>query len=123
MAPAVVDPDAVGRLEIVAHVNVGRAVAVDVAEHDRQSQVARRVAQRMAVGCEKRAVRPGDRSELALAVIQIEHVRRAQFDQLAGDDFVALRVTTGDDIVGLRTLRTEISPPLRRIEFSPLFAM
>ena len=40
---AVVDPDAVGPVkEIVAHVNVRQAVAVDVAEHHAQAPVGRR---------------------------------------------------------------------------------
>ncbi len=52
-ARSIIDPDAIRGLEVVAHVNVRRAVAVDVAENDGKAHVVRLALERLAVDVEK----------------------------------------------------------------------
>src|SRR5439155_18385098 len=77
-ARALVDPDSIGGKEIVAHINVGQAVAVDVPEHCRETPIVRRLRQRFAVFVEKRAAGKGDRDEICSALIAIKNVRFPQ---------------------------------------------
>ena len=49
MAPAIVDPDSIRTLKIVADIDVWKSVAVHVAEHDGEAQIPRRFLERLAV--------------------------------------------------------------------------
>ncbi len=40
---ALVDPDAVGRVKIIADVEIGKPIAVDIAEHHREPPIKRRL--------------------------------------------------------------------------------
>ena len=83
---AVVDPDAVGGLEIVADVNVGRAIAVEVVEGDSKVQVAGRFLKRLAGLGQKGAVGPRDGGEMGLAVVAVESRQGTGLDQQAVHD-------------------------------------
>ena len=72
-----VDPDPVGRLEVVAHVEIGPSVAVHVTEHRRQPPVVRRLGQAPAVLVEKGTGGERHRREGAPAIVQIQAVRLA----------------------------------------------
>ena len=74
MAMAVVDPATVGSPVIVADVEVGSAVAVDVAEGCGEPPVGWGLGERGAILVEERASGPGDRVEVAGAVIEVELV-------------------------------------------------
>src|SRR5688572_24757632 len=95
-SPAVVDPDAVRRLEIIAHVNVRRAVAVDVAQQHRETEIHRLLFEWLAVLVEKRSTGPRQRGELSLAVIEIHRARFAKLDDAAVDNFPPSRVSPAD---------------------------
>ena len=91
----VAEPQMVRRLEIVAHIDVGKAVAVHVADLDREPEIRGgrdrtpfRVAERLL---------PRRRREPALAVVEIQHVGLAELVELALDDPQAVGETAGDD--------------------------
>src|SRR2546426_329537 len=83
-SPAAVDPKPVGRPVIVADVEVGRAVAVEVAEGGGQTPVQRRMAQWFSFGVVERAVGEGNGSEVGKSVAQVENIRLAEFLDRAG---------------------------------------
>ena len=70
-----VDPDPVGRLEVVAHIEIGPSVAVHVTEHGRQPPVVRRLGQVPSVLVEKRPGGERYRREVAPAIVQVQAVR------------------------------------------------
>ena len=72
---AVVQPEHVGILEVVAHVQIRRAVPIDVGELGGQAEVLRRGGERLAVLVAEPARGPRDEREMPLAVVQIEGVR------------------------------------------------
>ena len=74
MSMAVVDPNPIRGPIVVAHVQVGKAIPVHVAERRRQSPIPRRLGQWFSSLVQKCAVRPGDRGEASLAVIEIKRV-------------------------------------------------
>ena len=72
---AVVQPEQVRVLEVVAHVEVGRAVAVHVGELGGEREVLRCGGERPAGLVEKPARRPRHEREVPRAVVQVEAVR------------------------------------------------
>src|SRR5205814_4493879 len=96
MAAAIIEPNTVGCLKLIANVNIGKPIAVDVAEHGGKAEVERRFLERLAVLAQKPAVSPGNRGKSAVAVIQIKHIRLAEFDQQAVDDFQTFGIAAGD---------------------------
>jgi len=92
---AVVDPDPVNRLEIVADVDVRRAVAVQIPHLRRQTEVQRRRSGRALLVAEKLRV-PRHRAEPALAVIEIERVGFADLFEPAIDESQPFRVRPAD---------------------------
>ena len=97
-ARAFVDPNAVGPvIIIVAHVDVRQPVAVDVAKHRRQPPIARRLGQRLAVLVEKRTGRPGHGRKPAFAVIEVQKIAFANFDDF---DSAALRGQSHETVGG-----------------------
>ena len=84
MACAIVDPDAIDGLKIVAHIDVGEAVLVDVAHLHCQTEVPRR-RHRFALLVEEPFGIPWHRFEVAPAIIPVEHVRLTHFLQAAID--------------------------------------
>ena len=81
--PAVVQPHAVRRPEIVADIEIGKSVVIDVAEGRGQSPVERCLRQRRAVLVAEATARPRDRREAALSVVEVELVRLAVFQNLS----------------------------------------
>src|SRR5213594_4108676 len=79
MAFAIVEPNTVGGFEIVAHVEVGRAIAVEVAEGGRQTPVIGRLVQRTAIFIDKSSVSPGEGRKTAFAIVVVEDMRLAVF--------------------------------------------
>src|SRR2546422_5657065 len=79
MAFGIIDPKPIGRLEVVANINIRGAIAVEVAEHRCQTPVKRRLGQGLAILIQKSSVGPGERCEMAFAVIVIEDVGFAVF--------------------------------------------
>src|SRR5206468_850341 len=71
---AIVDPDAIGRLKIIADVEVGSTVVVQIAEHCGQTPVIRR-ADGFAVFVEEGPVGPAHWREPAVANVAEEDVR------------------------------------------------
>src|SRR5256885_16777716 len=69
LAGSVVDPDTVGRKQIVTDVKIGSAVAINVMKLHGQSPVARGLNQRPARFIQKCAFSPGDLGEMALAIV------------------------------------------------------
>src|SRR5439155_26067805 len=78
----IVDPDAIGRLKIIADVEVGCAVVIQIAEHCRQSPVIRR-ADGLAVLVEEGPIGPAHWHETAVADITEEDVRLAVLEYTA----------------------------------------
>ncbi len=72
---SIIDPEAIRRLEIVAHVNVRRSVAVDIAEHDREPPVKRRLRQRPPMLVKKRALGERHRYKPSRTLIPQQHIR------------------------------------------------
>src|SRR5712664_530179 len=73
---AVIDPELVRILEIVGDVEVGRAVAVEIREYGRESEILRLLLQRLPLCVrEARIVRYGLADEVPRAVVQVEEVR------------------------------------------------
>ena len=67
--PAVVDPNPVGRPEIIADVKVGKPVAIQVAKRGSQPPIERRLGQRPALFIAEAASDPGHRSEVSCAIV------------------------------------------------------
>ena len=71
-SPALVDPELVhGVKKIVAHVNIGQLVTVDVAHHDAQPPVHGRLCDWFTAGIQGPTVRPANRLEPARAKVLI----------------------------------------------------
>src|SRR5436309_2502056 len=96
VAMPVIDPDSIRGLKIVAHIDVRKAVAIEVVEHDREAQIPRRAFERFALLSQKRPIRPRHWRENSLAVIEVKHVRLAQFDQQAIDNLQPSALPAGD---------------------------
>src|SRR5262245_48105634 len=94
---AVVDPDAVGSLKIVADINIGMPVGIDVAEHNRKALVPGRGCERLAFLIEEAPISPRRSLEGAFAVINVKGVGFAEFDHSAVNNFKALTVAATDD--------------------------
>jgi hypothetical protein len=77
MPPAVIEPNSIRGEQIVADVNVRRAVAVKIAEHHRQSPIIRRKNQWLARFIQKSATRPRDRLELSVTIVEVKYIRFA----------------------------------------------
>ena len=80
--PAVIDPDAVRREQVVADINVRRTVAVEVVKLRRETPVPRRVGQRHPIFIEERTVRERPRLEMSSAVVEIQDIRFAEFQHV-----------------------------------------
>ena len=94
---AVIDPNSILGVKVIADVNVRRAVAIDIVEHDRERPVIGH-GDRAAVLTEKRPVRPTERKEPALPVVAVKPIRFAVF-QNAGNRIhseTPLQVGRGD---------------------------
>ena len=76
---AIPEPNAIGRGKVVADVDIGRAVAIEVANHHGESPIARRGSQGRPLRVEEEAVGPGQGHEAAAARIAKEGVRLAEF--------------------------------------------
>ena len=96
-AGAIVDPDAVRRLKIVALVNVRIAVLIKVAEHRGQRHVERRLLDWLSVGVAKCAIRPVERGEGVVAVVAEDEVGFAEFREHAILEDQPAGVTAADD--------------------------
>ena len=88
---AIIDPNAVGRLEIVAHIDIGSTVAIEVVKLDGQPHVPRHSGEGQPVGIAKGAFRPWHCCEPAFAVVEVEHVRFAVLDEAAINDLDPVR--------------------------------
>src|SRR6266542_5605234 len=93
MAAAVIDPNSVGRVEIVADIDIRVAVAVEVAHLDSEAIVPWR-ALGFALFVEKKLRVPGNRPESSFAIVQIKHIRLAHFLQTPFNEFQAVGVAT-----------------------------
>jgi hypothetical protein len=81
--PGTVEPDAVFPVhEVVAHVEVGPPVAIQVAEHHAQAPVGGGRLQFATVLVEEGAFGPGNRGEVAAAAIEVEEVPLSPFQDL-----------------------------------------
>ena len=72
---AVVQPEHVGILEVVAHVQIRRAVPIDVGELGGQGEVLRSGSQRLSVLVQEAARGPRDEREVPRTVVQVETIR------------------------------------------------
>src|SRR3954466_8618918 len=78
-AASLVEPDAVGTIKVVADVNIGKTVAIDIANHHGQPPVEERLGQRMSVFVEECATGKRDRNEVCSSHVFIEDVDLALF--------------------------------------------
>src|SRR6266498_2569006 len=83
MPSAVIYPDAVRRVEVVADVDVRRPILVHVAEHDRQTPIPRNSPQRLSRFIHEDPVGPWYWHEMTFTVVQIQNIRFPQFEQPA----------------------------------------
>src|SRR5437868_4436017 len=79
LAFALIDPNAIGRFEIIAHINIRTPVAIEVAHHHRKAPIKRRQLQGLAVFIQECAASPGNGGEMAMTIVQIKRVRLAVF--------------------------------------------
>ena len=93
---AVVEPEPIRRLEIVADVNIHKAVAVDVAHLHAQAEV-ERLGERLAIGMDESPGTPWHTLKHAQTVVEIKGVRLTKLDQLAVDNFQTTGVLSGHD--------------------------
>src|SRR5271169_2511646 len=85
MPVAIVDPNPVRRPIVVADVQIRETVAVKVAESCGETPVQRRASKRVTLLIEEGPIGPGNGTEMALPVVEIQHVGLAIFRQLAVD--------------------------------------
>ena len=95
MTGAVVQPEPVGSLKIVANVDVRQTVAVDVTNLHSQSKV-RRWRDRTPIFISKSGF-PRNGREVCLVIVQVKHIRFAIFVYFSIDDFEPFRMTARDD--------------------------
>src|ERR1051325_11329030 len=74
MTVTVIEPDAIGSIEIVAHVNVRGAISIQIAEGYGEAPVERGLGKRLPGLVEKRAVGEREGREMAAAIVQKKHV-------------------------------------------------
>ena len=80
-----IDPNSIWRKQVVADVNVGRPVAVQIVKLHGQTPVARRFPQGGSVFIHKKAaVGEGKRLEMSLAIVEIEDIDLAVLENLPG---------------------------------------
>src|SRR6266571_1575329 len=93
-----IDPDAVGRLEIVADIDIGSAIAVHIAKHHREAPVIRWLGERLSVFVQE--VSAGERkgSEPSAAIVEVKRVRFPVFLERAigGDGESSYQVRIGN---------------------------
>src|SRR6266852_1738538 len=70
----------------VAHVEIGEAVVVDVAERSREPPIQRRSGQRPALFIPKPPAGPGHRREVPLAIVEVKLIGFAVLLHLTVDD-------------------------------------
>ena len=98
MSPTVVQPKTVmGVGEITAHIEVGCAVAIQVAGHHREAPILGWRGERLARLVEERAAGPGHRGEFSAAIVPIKNVRFAFLD---GFDAAVGSQKTGETVFG-----------------------
>lgn len=93
---AIVDPEAIGHLEIVADVEIRGAVAVDVAHLGAEAVIKGR-GFGLAVGADEELGVPGDGGESALAIIEVEDAGFTDFFDAAVHIAEAMGMGTGED--------------------------
>ena len=79
MSFAIVDPESVRCREVIAHVNIGRSIPIQIPHHHAQSPVKWRFPQRLSFLIQKSAPRERNRFELSSAEISIKDVCLAEF--------------------------------------------
>ena len=84
-ALAVIDPSAVGRMKIVAHVNVRGTVSGEIVEPHAEPPVAKRLLQGSSVFIEKGAIGKGQRGEPPAAIVEVETIRFAVLDDFPAE--------------------------------------
>ena len=90
---AVIDPDSIGALEIVADVKVRTAVAIEIAEQSGLAPVARGASEGDPEFIAEDPVGPGDRLKPGVAEIQVQHVRFAVLqDPAVGSVFQTIAI-------------------------------
>ncbi len=92
----VIKPEPIRRLEIVADVNIHKAVGVDVAYLHAQAEV-ERLSDRLAVSTDESPGTPRHALKHAQTVVEIKGVRLTKLDQLAVDNFQTTGVLSGHD--------------------------
>ena len=70
-AMAVVDPDSIRRMKIIADIQIRRVIVVEIPEHRCQSPIVRRLGDRLAFLVQERPVGPGNRLETPLALVAV----------------------------------------------------
>ena len=93
-AGAIVEPEPVRRLEVVADVNVDVTIAVDVAHLHAQAEV-QRLGKRLAIGTDESIGAPRHALKHALPVVEIKGIRLAKLDQPPVNDLQPLGVLAG----------------------------
>ena len=90
-ASSIVDPDAIHRLEIVAHVDVGETVLVDVTHLHPQSEVPRG-RHRLSIVVEKPLRVPRYRLETPPPIVEVKYIRLTHFFEASIDIAQAIRI-------------------------------
>src|SRR3954467_5545894 len=85
----IVDPNTIGRLEIVADIEVRESVAVHVTEHRREPEIRWRSPERLAIGIQESAICPRGACEFPVSIIEVESVWFTIFDELAVNELEA----------------------------------
>ena len=78
-----VQPQAIRRMQVVAHVQVHPSIPVEIPELHRQPPVPLRALERLAVLVDEDALGPRHRAETSSPVVQPQHVGLAELDHLA----------------------------------------
>ena len=101
MSFPIVDPDSVRSLEIVANVEIGKTISIDVAKHRRKTKIGRRRSERFALGCQKCAIGPGGAPEMPMTVIDVERIGFSNLDHMAVDNLYARGVAARNDVAAI----------------------
>ena len=83
MSAAIVDPHSIRCAEVIADVEVGHAVSVNIAEHRGKSPIIKVFLKGLTFFIEKRAAREADRLKATMAVVEEKGVRFAMLHDFA----------------------------------------
>src|SRR5689334_12545758 len=79
LAAPLVDPDSVWSPIIIADIEIGQAVAVEIPKGAREAPITRRTPEPFTIFVQEQATSPGNGCEAAVTVIRVEQVRFAEF--------------------------------------------